>query len=165
MRGRRPSSAINPLLQFSRLQHLIASPQVELDAGEGALLQRVMTSLARAVRLARSKGDQAGAGVDAALFEHPEEEALHRAVQDVRTQVAGTMLLLTASEMPATKTHICRAPVAMSDLHPILLICGKVQCLLLAGVCVDHGAQFPGGCGTPDWSSGCVLRQRLRHGG
>ena len=65
------------------------SAQVELDAGEGALLQRVMTSLARAVRLARSKADQAGAGVDAALFEQAEEEALHRAVQDVRTQVAG----------------------------------------------------------------------------
>ena len=61
--------------------------QAELDAGEGALLQRVMTSLARAVRLARSKGEEASAGVDPALLEQPEEEALHQAVQGVRTQV------------------------------------------------------------------------------
>ena len=89
MRGRRPLSA--PL--FPRRNPLSSAAhrwaQVELDAGEGALLQRVMTSLARAVRLARSKGDQAGAGVDAALFQQPEEEALHRAVQDVNTQVEG----------------------------------------------------------------------------
>ncbi len=54
--------------------------------GESGRLQRVMTSLARAVRLARSKGDQAGSIVDAALFEQPEEEALHRAVQLVAAQ-------------------------------------------------------------------------------
>ena len=60
--------------------------QAELDVGEGGRLQRVMTSLARAVRLARSKGDQAAAAVDAALFVQPEEQALYQAAQSVAAQ-------------------------------------------------------------------------------
>ncbi len=96
--------------------------QVELDAGEGALLQRVMTSLARAVRLARSKGDQAGAGVDAALFEQAEEAALHRAVQDVRTQVAGNTVVGDGVCDAATQPRMWRASVAMSTLCAVLLI-------------------------------------------
>ena len=58
-----------------------------MDAGEGGRLHRVMTSMARAIRLARSSGAYATVVVDPSLFQQAEEGALHDAANAVAAQV------------------------------------------------------------------------------
>lgn len=64
-----------------------------MDAGEGGRLHRVMTSMARAIRLARSSGADTTVVVDPSLFQQAEEGALHDAAIAVAAQVRSTQCI------------------------------------------------------------------------
>jgi glycyl-tRNA synthetase len=55
--------------------------QQALDAGAGSPLSTIMTALARPTRIVRGKPADASCKVDAALFEHAEEQKLYAAYQ------------------------------------------------------------------------------------
>lgn len=67
----------NPALAAATATQL----QQALDAGSASPLATIMTALARPTRIVRGKPVDAACTVDAALFEHPEEQQLHKAYQ------------------------------------------------------------------------------------
>lgn len=62
----------NPALASTTATQL----QAALDAGSSSPLASIMTALARPTRIVRGKPVDAACSVDAALFEHPEEQQL-----------------------------------------------------------------------------------------
>jgi len=67
----------NPALASTTATQL----QQALDAGASSPLASIMTALARPTRIVRGKPVDPDCTVDAALFEHPEEQQLHKAYQ------------------------------------------------------------------------------------
>ena len=84
---------------------------MELDAGASGRLQQVMTSLARAIRLARAKDADAETTVDPALFEQREETALHEAAQEVSAKVQ------FAARLPYCSTQSTVSPYGTLSDH------------------------------------------------
>jgi glycyl-tRNA synthetase len=64
-----------------------AQLQQALDAGANSPLSAIMTALARPTRIMRGKPVDAGCKVDAALFEHKEEQRLFDAYQATMQQL------------------------------------------------------------------------------